>query len=122
MKGDGAPILDGALREVELDSSVQPDTHFAMHSILCGDGPEYDGQSDESIGQETFEAFVEAGWTTAPHFGPATVNIGLCYLWSKYVHSKDRFTGPFNHELSNVILVIGNAADVGSTMHPFQTR
>lgn len=112
MKGNGAPILDASLRKVELNNTAPADTRFAGFPVSCIDGPDYGTEDAETITQNIFASFVENGKNVSPHF--AAVNSDYCYHWSRdETRPKDRFTGPFNNTLSNVMLIIGNTADVG---------
>lgn len=110
MTGDGTPIVERFLKNIELDTSIPPSTVGAHAAVVCTDSPDYSGLTEE----EAFEELLHEGTVfqreTSRHFGGLQSFAQLCQHTK--VKAAERFTGPFNHTLKNKILIIGNTADV----------
>ncbi|KAF8518940.1 Alpha/Beta hydrolase protein [Hysterangium stoloniferum] len=108
MAGNGTALMDAAQGELELDTSIQPKTSQAITAVTCVDTPAYPENVDKAIFLEQY--IDETALTykvTSKRF--ATVDLDLCHHWTP--RETERFTGPFNHSLSNTILIVGNTAD-----------
>ncbi|KZO93669.1 alpha/beta-hydrolase [Calocera viscosa TUFC12733] len=107
MAGDGAPLLNTAQNEIELNVTLPAKTAFAINAIQCVDAAPYTQEESEAWLDEAIWS-VEEGLKTSPHFGALNAP-DICPIWP--VREADFFSGPFNHTLSNDILIIGNTYD-----------
>ncbi|TDL24013.1 alpha/beta-hydrolase [Rickenella mellea] len=107
IKGDGAPILEKVIQKVEFNTTIPAKTAAAIHAVTCVDTPSFDGVDKDAAFEDLVDEIVIAWKDVSPHFG--SIEIDMCHHWS--VRETERFTGPFNHTLSNEILIIGNTAD-----------
>ncbi|KZT53796.1 alpha/beta-hydrolase [Calocera cornea HHB12733] len=107
LSGDGKPLLDVAQNEIELNTTVPAQTAFAISAITCVDAPAYTEKEAEEWLDEAMWS-VEEGLQTSPHFGAMNVP-DICPIWP--IKESDFFQGPFNHTLTNDILIIGNTYD-----------
>ncbi|KAF8582474.1 alpha/beta-hydrolase [Ramaria rubella] len=88
-----------------VDPNVQ--TFFAELVISCVDSID---QADVTT-ERVFQEVVSVTQKLAPTFGELPVTTGPAFCHRFPVRAVERFTGPFNHTLANIILVIGNKAD-----------
>ncbi|KIJ55639.1 hypothetical protein M422DRAFT_774620 [Sphaerobolus stellatus SS14] len=92
--GDGTALLNKAQRNIETDRSIKPETVQANPAVIYAL-------------QENTDEILIAYEKTSKRFIP--VDLDVCHHWK--TRPAERFTGPFNHSLSNPILIIGNTAD-----------
>jgi hypothetical protein len=105
MSGNGAPILNVVESNVELDPTVRAQTAYASQAVVCTDSIPYDDDIDLAKFMVHLIEQAIVGAEISPHFGGAG-GPDVCHHWKG--RAVERFTGPFNHTLSNTILVIGN--------------
>ncbi|PVF96267.1 hypothetical protein CPB86DRAFT_737163 [Serendipita vermifera] len=88
------------------DEEGDPSSYYAIYAIYCGD-------TADSIGQTTHDIMnqvVRVVNTTSRKFGGNTGDQRyFCHRWE--TRAVERYQGPWNKELANVVLVIGNEAD-----------
>ncbi|KAH8108143.1 TAP-like protein-domain-containing protein [Cristinia sonorae] len=99
MKGDGSHILDALEPKMYLD--------LERSAVTCNDNPTFAPPTAEDVVDELLyvyqnvSRFAFAVVTTEPDAG--------CEYWP--VTPPERFEGPWNHTLSNTILVLSNTED-----------
>ncbi|KZV91479.1 alpha/beta-hydrolase [Exidia glandulosa HHB12029] len=104
-RGDGAAALELIDSTVELDESKQAETSLSSSATICSDAPPIP-EGIDNLGELT-DAVVRMYEDGLTLFA-SRILVG-CHNWR--LRAPKRFTGPFNHTLSNTILVIGNTAD-----------
>ncbi|KDQ17321.1 hypothetical protein BOTBODRAFT_30137 [Botryobasidium botryosum FD-172 SS1] len=88
------------------DPTTQPAPSYAFQAITCADAID----SENATTKDVFDEIVRVSRVISPLFGPSFGDAGFyCHRWG--ARAVERFTGPWNHTLSNPILVIGNEAD-----------
>ncbi|KZT53799.1 alpha/beta-hydrolase [Calocera cornea HHB12733] len=107
MSGNATRMLDFVQNDVELDQSKIAQTAMAFIAVACTDSPPYTDEEREHDIEEMIDS-IRASFKVAPHFASMDFP-DLCHLWP--VEQNERFTGPWNHTLSNDILIIGNTND-----------
>ncbi len=119
MTGNGTSVVEHFLKNITLDKSVPPSTVGAHTAVICADSPDYSGLSEEDAFEEFLNEAVIFQRETSRHFGGLQ---SFAQLLCQHidVRAVERFTGPFNHTLSNEILIIGNTADVSQSMFVFR--
>jgi pimeloyl-ACP methyl ester carboxylesterase len=107
LSGNATALYEAVTDTVELDTSIKPQTAFAIDAVTCVDGPDLAKVKNKAV-DEVVQEIVKAWDQTSKIFG--NVESGSCHHWP--VTETERFVGPFNHtNLSNDILIIGNTAD-----------
>ena len=106
--GNGVPIVNYALDKIELNTTIPAKTTSAIYAVTCVDTPDFEGVDRQKAIDDVVDEMAIAQRLTSRHF--SALEIDVCHHWS--AREVERFTGPFNHTLSNEILVIGNTADV----------
>jgi len=106
MAGNGTSIVEMFMDKVELNTTAPASTSAAIYAVTCVDTPDFSDFTEDEAFEDLLHEMVLAQQQTSRHF---TLDIDLCHHWK--ARETDRFTGPFNHTLSNEILVIGNTAD-----------
>ncbi|KAL1715230.1 Alpha/Beta hydrolase protein [Schizophyllum commune] len=106
--GANQPIptdISQVLRMYKIEASLTPT--YESEAIWCGDSVD----AGNMTMRDGFEAIVQASKDVSSLFGPRWWDIpgNLCFAWP--VRAVERYTGPWDKELSNRILVIGNTAD-----------
>ncbi|KAL1676990.1 hypothetical protein EV122DRAFT_291452 [Schizophyllum commune] len=88
----------------------QPQVTYEAHAIWCGDGVD----AGNMTMRDSFDAIVEASRDVTPTFGPKWWNLAVinCFAWP--ARAVERYTGPWDKQLKNRVLVLGNAADPGT--------
>ncbi|KAL1660786.1 TAP-like protein-domain-containing protein [Schizophyllum commune] len=88
----------------------QPQVTYEAHAIWCGDGVD----AGNMTMRDSFDAIVEASRDVSPTFGPKWWNLAVisCFAWS--ARAVERYTGPWDKQLKNRVIVLGNAADPGT--------
>ncbi|KAL1701835.1 hypothetical protein EV121DRAFT_282376 [Schizophyllum commune] len=88
----------------------QPQVTYEAHAIWCGDGVD----AGNMTMRDSFDAIVEASRDVSPTFGPKWWNLAVisCFAWP--ARAVERYTGPWDKQLKNRVLVLGNAADPGT--------
>ncbi|KAL1745844.1 Alpha/Beta hydrolase protein [Schizophyllum fasciatum] len=77
-----------------------------LAAISCGDSID----AGNTTIQNTFDEILFVTRNVSPLFGPSFSSQGTgCYAWP--VRAVERYSGPWNNQLSNKILIIGNQAD-----------
>ncbi|KAL1677033.1 Alpha/Beta hydrolase protein [Schizophyllum commune] len=94
-----------ALRIYKIGASLTPT--YESEAIWCGDSVE----AGNMTMRDGFDAIVKTSEEVSTLFGPRWWDIpgNLCFAWP--VRAVERYTGPWNKQLRNRILVIGNTAD-----------
>ena len=110
MSGNGTSVVNRFHRPVELNTDTPVSTMAAIYAIMCSDGPDFKGMSNDEVVEESLQAQVIMQKSVTKHFAQVGLNLETCHHWKE--STVERFTGPFNHTLKNEILVIGNTADV----------
>ncbi|KAG8790144.1 hypothetical protein FRC12_012673 [Ceratobasidium sp. 428] len=86
------------------DSDPAPD--YAFQAVTCADAVDPGNVTTRMV----FDELVRVTRDVSPMFGPMWgVSSFYCHRWP--VRAVERYTGPWNKQLSNPILVIGNEAD-----------
>lgn len=87
--------------------SITPrDSDFPISlSIFCGDTPPPNGETTNDV----FNEIVRVSTTVSRKFGALDDQSHWCHQYSS--RAVERYSGPWNNTLSNVVLVIGNEAD-----------
>lgn len=111
MKGGAKDIVDLQLRQLTLDTTIPANTGASGYAIGCLDSPGFSDYERKQAFDLIVEETVRNAYKVYPHFLP-TQGFPMCHHWP--AGAAERFTGPFNHTLSNVILITGNTADVSS--------
>ena len=111
MAGNGTEVAEMFAEPIQLNTSVPVWTSAAIYAVTCVDTPDFSGFTEEEAFEDMINEMVLSQQGTSRHF--STLDIDVCYHWK--TREAERFTGPFNHTLSNEILVIGNTADVRSS-------
>ena len=106
-EGNGVPFVSQYMKEIALDTTMPASTIGSRPAVMCTDSPAYDKSSKAHALQDIVNELILAQKSSV-HF--AGMRSGLCHHMTS--RSAERFTGPFNHTLSNEIVVIGNTADV----------
>ena len=105
IEGDGAPILNVVQATVELNSTRSPETAYANPAVICSDTKPFPDDVDpEKIFEQSIDAIVKVT-QISKYFG-GTWGLEECHYWR--LKPADRFEGPWNHTLSNTVLIIGN--------------
>lgn len=112
LEGNGTSIVSLYLDKVELNTTIPAPTSAAIYAVTCVDTPGFVGVDKQEALDDMINEMVIAQQRTSWHF--ASLEIDVCHHWT--ARETERFTGPFNHTLSNEILVIGNTADVRSSI------
>ena len=103
--GNGASLIRPLGANIELNVTKAASAQFVFNQVVCSDAPELSTEAVESatekLQNEIIRMYEEDG---NKYF--ATGVLSACHAWP--VRAPKRFTGPFNHSLSNPILVIGN--------------
>ncbi|QRV77165.1 Abhydrolase domain-containing protein [Ceratobasidium sp. AG-Ba] len=87
-------------------NSSAPAPDYAFQAVTCADSIDADNVTTKMV----FDEIVRVSRNVSPMFGPIWgVSSFYCHRWP--VRAVERFTGPFNKNLSNPIIVIGNEAD-----------
>lgn len=107
LAGNGTSIVEIFLDKIEMNTTVPVSTSAAIYAVTCVDNPDFSDFTEEEAFEDLLHEMVLSQQMTSRHF---TLDIDLCHHWK--ARETERFTGPFNHTLSNEILVIGNTADV----------
>lgn len=108
IKGDGEPILNAVLDEIELDKKVPARTSSAINAVTCVDTPSFEGITKDDAFEDIVNEIIISEQETSRHF--SAIQFDTCQHWT--VRETERFTGPFNSTLNSQILIIGNTADV----------
>ncbi|KAL1761685.1 Alpha/Beta hydrolase protein [Schizophyllum commune] len=97
--------ISQVLRMYKIEASLTP--AYESEAIWCGDSVD----AGNMTMRDGFEAIVQASKDVSSLFGTRWWDIpgNLCFAWP--VRAVERYTGPWDKELSNRILVIGNTAD-----------
>ncbi|QRV81714.1 Abhydrolase domain-containing protein [Ceratobasidium sp. AG-Ba] len=91
-------------RQASNESDPAPD--YAFQAVTCADAVDAGNVTTQMV----FDELVRATRQVSPMFGPIWGDAGFyCHHWP--VRAVERYTGPWNKNLSNPILVIGNEAD-----------
>ncbi|KAG8717828.1 hypothetical protein FRC08_006557 [Ceratobasidium sp. 394] len=103
--------FDLSFRQKNTKRQVTPDApeppfNYDIHAITCADAVDPGNTTTQMV----FDEIVRATREVSPMFGPIWNIAGfVCHKWP--VRAVERHTGPWNKNLSNPILVIGNEAD-----------
>jgi len=106
LAGNGSSVVEYFLKDIQLDTSVPASTIGSNAAVTCTDSPDYSEFTEDEIFEEFFLE-TTALQSTSPHFA----GLGALECHNMRVKAAERFTGPFNHTLTNEILIIGNTAD-----------
>ncbi|KAL1745843.1 Alpha/Beta hydrolase protein [Schizophyllum fasciatum] len=102
-KGDASSYSRRSWKRVEAEPV---DTQDNLLAISCGDSVD----AGNATIQNSFDEILFVTRNVSPIFGPTFSSQGTsCYAWP--VRAVERYSGPWNKQLSNKILVIGNQAD-----------
>lgn len=120
IQGNATSIMNKFRPPFELEKDVPDSPGNVATAVTCIDSPPLDPSSKPDVLQWEIDASVEIYQSISRHFGPMGTGIFFpsCQHWKG--KATERFTGPFNHSLSNDVLVIGNTADV-RTLHALIT-
>ena len=110
--GNGVPIVQTFLENIQLNTTIAARTAAAVYAVVCVDTPDFEGVDKEKALADVIDEMRISQEQTSRHF--SSIDIDLCHHWT--ARETERFTGPFNHTLSNEILVIGNTADVRNSL------
>lgn len=91
LDGDAKPLYKQIADIVELDTSIKPQTAFAIDAVTCVDTPNLKKVKDKAV-DEIVDEIALAWEGTSKMF--ATVEAGSCHHWP--VTESERFVGPFN--------------------------
>ncbi|KLO10605.1 alpha/beta-hydrolase [Schizopora paradoxa] len=109
MAGDGTALYNLLLPDYDITA---PDSDLARLAVSCLDAPRSKTQAEFPTPEMMTDVALEAIRDVSPHFG-ASMSWGEpdggCQFWP--VEGPERFIGPWNHTLSNKILIISNTAD-----------
>ncbi|KAG8721708.1 hypothetical protein FRC09_007499 [Ceratobasidium sp. 395] len=108
LKARSLQPMDSALRnrQTSNSSSEDPAPDYAFQAVTCGDAMD----AGNTTTKDVFDFLVYVTQTVSQMFGPWWGDAGLyCHQWP--VRAVERYSGPWNKQLSNSILVIGNEAD-----------
>lgn len=109
LEGNGVPIVEYSLDKIELNSTVQARTSVAIDAVTCVDTPEvYDKHTLEDV----IDEMAAAQTVASRHFGAQ--DLDMCHHWK--ARETERFTGPFNQTLAHEMVIIGNTADVSTSL------
>ncbi|KLO10589.1 hypothetical protein SCHPADRAFT_510397 [Schizopora paradoxa] len=113
MAGDGTAMLNNLL---PVYGASGPDLSFAEDlarlAVTCLDSPPPEDESEFPTPELLADIGLETIRDVSKHFGMSTTISepdGGCQFWP--VRGPERFTGPWNHTLSNPILIVSNTAD-----------
>ncbi|CAE6371345.1 unnamed protein product [Rhizoctonia solani] len=96
--------LQSAANNISTNDYPAPD--YAFQGVTCADATDPGSTSTKDV----FDFLVHVTRTVSPMFGPSWGDGGFyCHHWP--VRAVERYTGPWNKQLANPILVIGNKAD-----------
>ena len=107
IKGNGTAIMNAVLSESQFNGTQPTISTFSNIAVTCIDTPSFEDMTKEEAFKDAIDEIIIAD-KEAHLF--ASLELGMCQHWN--VRETERFNGPFNHTLSNPILVIGNTADV----------
>ncbi|TRM59956.1 Alpha/Beta hydrolase protein [Schizophyllum amplum] len=79
---------------------------YEQIAIVCGDGID----AGNATMRDVFDAIAYTAENVSPMFGPQW-NPPARFCWAWPARAAERFTGPWDNELKNPILIIGNTAD-----------
>ncbi|KAG9077801.1 hypothetical protein FRC06_008697, partial [Ceratobasidium sp. 370] len=99
------PIAPSTRRQNSSNSS-DPAPDYAMQAVTCADVADPENVTTKAV----FDEMVTVTREVSPMFGPMwRLPSFYCHRWP--VRAVERYSGPWNTQLSNPILVIGNEAD-----------
>ncbi|KAG8721739.1 hypothetical protein FRC08_010620 [Ceratobasidium sp. 394] len=99
------PIFPLTRRQNPSNTS-DPAPDYAFQAVTCSDGVDPGNVTTKMV----FDEMVKVTREVSPMFGPMWgISSFYCHRWP--VRAVERYTGPWNTQLSNPILVIGNEAD-----------
>lgn len=95
LSGDVEPLYQRIADVVELDTSIKPQTAFAIDAVTCVDTPSLSQVKEKAV-DEIVDEIAIAWEGTSKLFG--TVEASSCHHWP--VTESERFAGPFNSTVS----------------------
>ncbi|KAL1718946.1 TAP-like protein-domain-containing protein [Schizophyllum commune] len=102
-----------ALQLVDGKRAYNPGAYASFLAIACGDSLD----AGNTTMRDGFDTIVKASQDVSAFFGPRwwEATMSACFAWP--ARAVERYTGPFDKQLKNPILVIGNSHD---PVTPFQ--
>lgn len=90
MKGNGTAFVNDILSNIELNTSIKPQTAQAITAVTCVDTPAYPDTVDKSTYLEQYiDEVISTYEKTTKRF--AAVDLDLCHHWTP--REVERFTG-----------------------------